>query len=813
MGRVPEGAPARLALVLLLALPFPAGVEGAPAPPRFALPRAPSVPFIGSQLAESIERPQPSFAERLWGVDCHTRALASLGGDCSKLSQERKAWLALALTNCQLQLQGEDPIECGPRGGGDESEGKSRARQAERPDVGERAAQQRAEEVGGEDGQAERDGEDMDTNNALERVLRGSSQELGDATDKRPVRDKPAVSSHNAATATASPAERLWPSFGPVSRWIGPIRVPFRQSRPTLKACLDRASDRSYHLYVEFLSHLDVACLHVQNADFRKSAEHLINELATGGIRAHDAIQHVLQRAAEAGAGAERAREAAERAERAARTATEELERSAREAQSAAAEAREEAARAAAAARAEAAEREARASAEAAAASARAERLRAELAALGGEAEALAKAQQDARATHELVAGRLAEAAQASHGVASVLDRLVGLQGGMDGALRRGLEVAAAIASLVKLTIAYVFLRVVAYPFRWVGLSLDRVALRPVFAGLGLLVVASHVGLAEKAQEVWGGMRAGAVAMHGFGAAIGVPRALQLWTGGIGGVVAGWDATDKTMTEGGPVPELDVRSFLVSSLGSRPTGSGERTSVDKAIAFAAATALVGAIMTLRWALTRIDARRQRRSEFGMQKDYNHEMLFTRNRHRRETDLRDVAAPPQSHRSTGVAFLPPPNLDLGWEQVLRSALDSHRREVMAHLRRLEQEGVAACQDRGQALPPPQRLASKSCAPPPAAAALSLSPTASSWESATSRPITRAAVRVLGRSKVEGSAVALACEKAEDVAWRDNSDEAESHPENIDGAAKKGEAVEAVPTPEGKAKGAGRRRSRA
>lgn len=44
---------------------------------------------------------------------------------------------------------------------------------------------------------------------------------------------------------------------------------PCKSSQP-LKACLAALPDRTYQLYVEFLTHIDSMCMFIQNQEFDK---------------------------------------------------------------------------------------------------------------------------------------------------------------------------------------------------------------------------------------------------------------------------------------------------------------------------------------------------------------------------------------------------------------------------------------------------------------------------------------------------------------------------------------------------------------
>lgn len=52
------------------------------------------------------------FLDRLFGTDCHARAVSALQQECRALSQESKAWLALRLVECQALTHGEVLASC-----------------------------------------------------------------------------------------------------------------------------------------------------------------------------------------------------------------------------------------------------------------------------------------------------------------------------------------------------------------------------------------------------------------------------------------------------------------------------------------------------------------------------------------------------------------------------------------------------------------------------------------------------------------------------------------------------------------------------
>lgn len=49
-----------------------------------------------------------------------------------------------------------------------------------------------------------------------------------------------------------------------------------------LKVCVNRLSDREHSMYVEMLTHIDTMCLYIQNQDFEKFAEHMLNKIVRG---------------------------------------------------------------------------------------------------------------------------------------------------------------------------------------------------------------------------------------------------------------------------------------------------------------------------------------------------------------------------------------------------------------------------------------------------------------------------------------------------------------------------------------------------
>ena len=49
-----------------------------------------------------------------------------------------------------------------------------------------------------------------------------------------------------------------------------------------LKVCVNRLSDREHSMYVEMLTHIDTMCLYIQNQDFEKFAEHMLNKIVKG---------------------------------------------------------------------------------------------------------------------------------------------------------------------------------------------------------------------------------------------------------------------------------------------------------------------------------------------------------------------------------------------------------------------------------------------------------------------------------------------------------------------------------------------------
>lgn len=62
-----------------------------------------------------------------------------------------------------------------------------------------------------------------------------------------------------------------------------------------LKVCVNRLTDRENALYIEMLSNIDTICLYIQNQEFEKYAEHMLNVLIRGSSLASQSIQ-VIQR-------------------------------------------------------------------------------------------------------------------------------------------------------------------------------------------------------------------------------------------------------------------------------------------------------------------------------------------------------------------------------------------------------------------------------------------------------------------------------------------------------------------------------------
>lgn len=53
-----------------------------------------------------------TFLDKLFGTDCYSRSLQTLGNDCGGLSQPDKSRLAFGLTACHLQQLGQPASEC-----------------------------------------------------------------------------------------------------------------------------------------------------------------------------------------------------------------------------------------------------------------------------------------------------------------------------------------------------------------------------------------------------------------------------------------------------------------------------------------------------------------------------------------------------------------------------------------------------------------------------------------------------------------------------------------------------------------------------
>lgn len=60
-----------------------------------------------------------------------------------------------------------------------------------------------------------------------------------------------------------------------------------------LYLCLRRFSDREHHIYVEFLTHIDSICLFVQNQQFERYTESMLNRLAEGAAYAEQHLSSI----------------------------------------------------------------------------------------------------------------------------------------------------------------------------------------------------------------------------------------------------------------------------------------------------------------------------------------------------------------------------------------------------------------------------------------------------------------------------------------------------------------------------------------
>jgi len=58
-----------------------------------------------------------------------------------------------------------------------------------------------------------------------------------------------------------------------------------------LQDCVSRLHDREHAFYVEFLTHIDAMCLFIQNKNFEKYAEYMLNMLVTGADKAVDKME------------------------------------------------------------------------------------------------------------------------------------------------------------------------------------------------------------------------------------------------------------------------------------------------------------------------------------------------------------------------------------------------------------------------------------------------------------------------------------------------------------------------------------------
>jgi hypothetical protein len=77
----------------------------------------------------------------------------------------------------------------------------------------------------------------------------------------------------------------------------GQATFPCAEAEP-LKRCVERLPDREHGLYVEFLTHADEMCLFVQNQEFERYAEALLNQLAAGAGYAREQLAEVGARTA-----------------------------------------------------------------------------------------------------------------------------------------------------------------------------------------------------------------------------------------------------------------------------------------------------------------------------------------------------------------------------------------------------------------------------------------------------------------------------------------------------------------------------------
>jgi hypothetical protein len=60
-----------------------------------------------------------------------------------------------------------------------------------------------------------------------------------------------------------------------------------------LKFCVKRLTDREHALYIEMLSNIDTICLYIQNQEFERHAEHMLNVLMSGSSTAGTRIKGI----------------------------------------------------------------------------------------------------------------------------------------------------------------------------------------------------------------------------------------------------------------------------------------------------------------------------------------------------------------------------------------------------------------------------------------------------------------------------------------------------------------------------------------
>jgi len=78
----------------------------------------------------------------------------------------------------------------------------------------------------------------------------------------------------------------------------GQDTFPCSNSEP-LRACVDRLPDRENFMYIEFLTHVDSMCLFIQNQQFEKHTEMLLNTLSEGAVFAKEELSAVGAKAQE----------------------------------------------------------------------------------------------------------------------------------------------------------------------------------------------------------------------------------------------------------------------------------------------------------------------------------------------------------------------------------------------------------------------------------------------------------------------------------------------------------------------------------